>query len=1610
MIKIYNEILAIIYNEVDKDYVNLYREDLLDLISTESFEYSLRKSIYSNKYDFPSLSKLFMPVYKKYWHSTDEDILKYIFDWVLSLSYPEKVKRFFDKDLEPLVLFYLNLMRNLSDYEVEYVKDNSSSNFYLEFLTEEEVEGCKSKEEYLKFKKIFVDNWVYELMKLDYAITGHNTVEHVMGVNKVSLNIGRQLKKLNLPIDLGIVVGAALGHDIGKYGVRDEDMDRVPYLHYYYTEEWFNKFGLSKIGHIATNHSTWDLELENLPLESLVLIYADFRVKNKGQNMHIFTLDESYDVILNKLDNVDEAKKRRYEKVYNKLKDFENYMIDLGVDTTLTDLPTERVKKKPYSLMDGYEIVNNVKYFAIEHNIELMAKLSDDTGFNNILDMARNETNWTKIRMYLQMFREYSTYLTQDQKIATLNFFKDLLLHKEDDIRREASELIGLLISKYDEEYRKEIPKTSILDTSKLPSEKILDNLIGNLLYPHPQITESLIEWQYNLQNIIKSLFENCRKEHCLKYSKVLMKYYDASKSISPQGQLYLCQTLYYLPIEELRDEELEKLHSYIINQLDSTILEVRLAILDIINEMYPSIIKIQDLKIILIEWLLNNLQPSLYASENYLKYKITIKLMMDKDIISRLEANYKTNEENTSEIFLKNLKTATEWIDKKINIDILYEQVKKSPKIVGFHTGMHFCNLLKVSAAEKVRNHAGATLLKIVDFLSLEQRNEIVIELLRALEMQNYQFTKFIPEYLGQLLLYLHPIELDEAIDDFEEKIKQSSSQVVSLLLKTIGIAIVGYPDYIERFKEDDKKNQDRLIRLIGIILNGMVTFEEEIQAESFRIIGSLIFNSKQLSLRYKMKIFKLIAKKILTILPDKEDSEFIFLSNSASLNHLYRFILDYEIDHGDIQLDICNKVAFFPGSFDPFSLSHKEIALEIRNLGFEVYLAVDEFSWSKRVQPHRFRKNIVNMTIAFEKDIYLFPSSIPINISNDQDLDKLKSLFENKEVYIVVGTDVIANASAYKKGSLLNSFSHIVFDRKTITSKDEDKAIIEERLQEISGKVLRLTLPAQYEDISSSQIRRSIDLNMDISKEMDPLALKYIYKYGLYYNEPRYKSVIQTKTFDLEVIKNVDDDLIDRLKRHFDDEINFNTILQLKHKLEPTILVVRDVNENEIIGFAVFHSVKNYTLYDEFENTSVTNYLRDRLSGKTALISGIFVKNGDSYSIEVVLNETLAQCLNTDYDHAIYYNRLSQKDAKLIEKNIKLQGFVETPLRLDDNPIYIVDMRNPLTLSLDLETLLKPPFDINSDVKKVIGKTREKLKKAISNLYPGELVIVFNRDMVYSKLIQKICDINKVPTVEGEQRILGPNMCVPFGSILNGRILPNTVTKSLHSEKVFNPDIKGFTIASFPNYLSLESQAQIISSFNRPIILVDDLLHKGYRLNVIEPILRKSNIEIKKLVVGILTGRGKELGTIKNIDVDSAYFVPNLKLWFNESLQYPFIGGDAVLREEFNQDYLIPSINLILPYVFPPFIKNSSLEAIYSLSEVCLRNAVDIFKEIEETYQQINGKNLVIRNLGHVIIGPRKPDTLNSTDLMKNLKPSDYLIENLEQLNRITKLLDRI
>lgn len=284
--------------------------------------------------------------------------------------------------------------------------------------------------------------------------------------------------------------------------------------------------------------------------------------------------------------------------------------------------------------------------------------------------------------------------------------------------------------------------------------------------------------------------------------------------------------------------------------------------------------------------------------------------------------------------------------------------------------------------------------------------------------------------------------MELDEVIDDFDQKLKVSNQQVIQLILNTVGITIQSYPKYKELFIEDNDIYKERLYRLLGLLLIPIASFNIEAKTEALRVISSKLFNSKLLSLENKAEIYNRIGKKLLTLIEDDTENPFLFFTKASFLNHIYRFISEFEHRYGTIQM-ICNEgVAFFPGTFDPFSLSHTEIAKEIRDKGFEVYLAVDEFSWSKRTEPHKFRRDIINISIAKEYGIYLFPKEIPINISNPNDLSKLKELFPGKEVFIAVGTDVILNASAYTGNGEILNYSHIIFKRQASIKIDDEEA----------------------------------------------------------------------------------------------------------------------------------------------------------------------------------------------------------------------------------------------------------------------------------------------------------------------------------------------------------------------------------------------------------------------------------------------------------------------------------------------------------------------------------------------------------------------------------------
>ena len=194
---------------------------------------------------------------------------------------------------------------------------NLSFDMTMDFAFCTEAEAADSPY-YQRFLQVWRQDFIYELLRLSSELAPFSTLQHIAMVHHVAMTAGRALRRSGVTVDLGLTSAAAAGHDIGKFGCLPGE--RVPYLHYYYTDEWLTRSGLPQVGQVAGNHSTWDLELANLSVESMLLIYADFRSKQRREadgreTAALYSLKDAFDVILSKLDNMDGAKKRRYEYV-----------------------------------------------------------------------------------------------------------------------------------------------------------------------------------------------------------------------------------------------------------------------------------------------------------------------------------------------------------------------------------------------------------------------------------------------------------------------------------------------------------------------------------------------------------------------------------------------------------------------------------------------------------------------------------------------------------------------------------------------------------------------------------------------------------------------------------------------------------------------------------------------------------------------------------------------------------------------------------------------------------------------------------------------------------------------------------------------------------------------------------------------------------------------------------------------------------------------------------------------------------------------------------------------------------------------------------------------
>ncbi len=1530
------------------------------------------------------------PVLEQFGPAPAEGWLSFSYEYVRHLMFPEggfapQAHRYADG-----ASIFLVILQVLLDHERTALPFDPMMDF--QFLPEDTYQGCDSAKEYRRLLSAWREEFLYELMRLGLEVTPFRTLNHIAGVHHIAMTAAKGLARAGVEVDLALISGAAAAHDFGKFGCRPGE--RVPYLHYYYTDQWLLERKMEGISHIASNHSTWDLELESLSVESLLLIYADFRCKQDrdgagNERTVLYPLDQSFQVILSKLDNVDRKKRRRYELVYGKLHDFEDYMRRLGVDVELTGRPAAPAPPKDPALMGPEETLDSLILLSVEHNLQLMHMLSNERKFGNIIEAARSAKSWQQLRAYLNVFEEYFTYLSVRQKTQTLSFLYELLVHREGDIRRQAGGLIGQLIARFHLVYRKEIPA----DAQNDPAEEVPFTLWGQyldmIIFPdHKTTPQQRSHISYTLKLVMDSMLSHARPGDIPRFLGALLNYYDAPESLSPDNAFTLLDAIRYLPPQYYGEETRSKLIEFAAYFARSGELRLITAALEFLREAeralprsHPQMARIAQIA---------REVESDQLTTIFLKCKILRRAGEDVSAIEQTLYHM----DITSEVFLDNLKIATPWVVKVAGVELLRDQVEHGLKTHTLHIATHFSNLVKVSERVVVRHTAGSALVRTLSLLRRDQRNEVVVELGKGLEMGQYEISKYIPQYLGEAALYLHPSELDEQVLWLKSLLGSPNDSAVSGALNTVGVLLQHYPAYRDRFVQSEAAYEGRRQELLGLLLQGLAHYREAVRQEALLVIGKRLFASPELDMEEKSRLFALCYRKLLFLIQEAtRQNGLTFFYRAAALAHINRFIALRRLDHGPFTFDFPRKIAFFPGTFDPFTLSHKGIVHAIRDLGFEVYLAVDEFSWSKKAQPHLIRRQIVNLSVAGDFHVHLFPDNIPINIANPRDLQGLLSLFPDQQVFIVAGSDVVANASSYKappRPFSIHQMNHVIFRRAGEAELPRDLPI--------TGQIIQLQLPPHLEDISSSRIRENVDLNRDISTLIDPVIQDFIYQNGLYLRDTQDKPLLYAGDLEFQWVEAPSPLLLSEITAGQPDRDAVRAAI-LRHG-ERVLLLNRAGSERQMLGFLSYRLLSAAQLFDALEDSELANRIRLRSAGNVLLITALAADTSDKHKdyAQLLLSELLARALEQEFVYAVFRPHDGRLPADL-EDTLARQGFAA---REGESPIREVDMHAPTVLIQNLETTIQEPLCRNSRVLSAIRRGHERLQRALTELYPGSLVLTLSADVIHHRLLEKITAYNSVPSVPTTPRVLGENMCVPFGKLLRGKIVPNTVTKTVHTDKVYSPDLAQSTIEAFPYYASIPCQIRTIKSFDRPVIMVDDLMHPGFRMRALDPILRREEVPIRMVLVGILSGYGKDLMRSWDRPVDSVYFLPRLRQWFVEATLYPFIGGNTVRRPSSPVPGLLPGINHILPYAAPSFQKECGRDPVFRLSRTCLESAHDVLSTLEQEYRSLYGRNLTLSRLPEAVILPLCPDKGPCLRYDPNLSASVYLENDLEQLLR--------
>lgn len=1184
------------------------------------------------------------------------------------------------------------------------------------------------------------------------------------------------------------------------------------------------------------------------------------------------------------------------------------------------------------------------------------------TGQKSIIDWLENiqsENDWRRIRVYLCLLEKTAGELTMGRRRLALDMFYEMMFHQSGTVRGLVAQTVGRIIA-----------------ASGKDMPVVWEEYLRKILFPDAVLEEKQKNWTaFSLRQVLAAILEHTTLEE----QKRILSIYEAYFKSCKWGEsvcINLISGILEIPSTSFTNLQKHEIFGFARQILSTGQEEIRTLSLLLLKKWLEGGWKPQEDEKRYMERL--GVRPDRPYCENYLRRQIRYLLSKTENQDTELEL------EPTAMLIQKNLHLDNLWVSKVVHLEILkrrYLGLSRSSKESGdlFQYATHLLNVLCMNTDAVVFRYAGEELIQIIPRLEGHQKYEIFQEALKEIEM-GMDSSNYIPSFLGRTFSYLRREDQKDVAKQFEALLGNRNPELVKTALEIIC-------EIVEHQKDIDLEDVNFLM---GLLSRGMFSYIPAIAAEGFFLSGTRIFTLCDETAERMAPRFMGLARKLLIYWRNKE----------ANLQALWPALVFEQVDkffetHRHFaEREQLDKVAFFSASFDPFSEKDKAIVREIRNMGFAVSLYIHDFSWFKNTQPAHIRRQITYLSIADLPDVMLFPENITINMANEADLKKLRALYPGKEVYIVAERDDIEKNEFYwaegGENSLCN-FPHIIFEGNQEFGHQMDSVALR---QMIRAKSIFLQLPSRYSDVTSGMIRQRIAAGKKISDYVDPQAQSMILDWRLYLDKPVFKRAALTKPIDRVILPAREmQEFMKRTRVMFDEYIYLDP--------RDTCVAITDAREGgAICGIAAFRDVTLNDLYQECGDFDMVSEIAEQISGELLLLTGVY--GNDTLSDDfrkIVLQEMLAYCQTKPYSYMIQMRRDDRGD----EKRLRAVGFVP----VEGYPtVRILDMRHSVVLFMDTASVLREPYNKEPKVLEAIRRSQDRLQSAVNTLYPGMMILGFQTDILNHRLIQLIREDNGCGNEKNDKEY-GEKIYVPFGKILKGVRIPNTITKELNTEKIYAGDLSKFEIREFPEYPSMLSQIRNIKSFARPIVFVDDIYHKGHRIHQISQYLNRENMQVGNMITGVISGRGQNLASMNGIHIDAVHTVPNMKAWILESDMYPFVGGDGMESEKQQDEHMtaLPSINFVLPYQMPAFMKNTSSEAIYNMSEICLENALDIYEALEKIYQKKTHKTLTIDRLGEVLSEPRYPESIDR-HVGQEVKISEYLKQEKKKLKRLERM----